>query len=111
MCSDTHFSVGADSKGPITTEEENYRHKQCAPAEVTVNWRYCWSLMLPCENPKLRLQLFDKRVDTHDLSKMSVEEREARNKVYVGETRGGGGQSVCSGWRVANNVRRTVYAP
>ena len=31
-------------------------------------------------------------------SKMSVEEREARNKVYVGETRGGGGEECV--WRV-----------
>ena len=91
MCSDTPFHVGPNDKGPLTLYDEHVLKKGSSSssssgdgsAEVTVNWRFNWAVTLPCEHPRLRLQLFDKPADPRDVATLSDAERKARAATYA----------------------------
>ena len=99
MLTDTHFGVDSDnnnSEGEWTTFENDKRQQKSKrlgngdiPMEVTggeanFNWRFNWRVELPCSDPTIRIQLFDKVLPNGNFNfKDQNERRKKREKGYA----------------------------
>ena len=71
MFSDTHFGLPYDRKGKWSREYSKMYDddEDLNGAEANFNWRFNWRVELPCQDPTIRLQLFDRMLASPETSR------------------------------------------